>query len=363
MAQSKHDLRESSMAERATPVENPRSYPASWIDRFNHWLAGAPIQAWVFFLVSGLALAGGQLLVLWLEGGLQAVEILPVILFNSFFTPFLLGLIYLLDSQAVAALNTMQPVLEMTAEAFDRYRYRLAHMPVARPLGAGLAVLVMVILMENLWTVPFRYAALEQLPIFNVVFQITDKSSAFLFGVFIYHTIRQLRLVNEINDRHIRVDLYNLTPLKAFSRLTASTAAGLVVGVYGWMLINPELLADPLVIAFAAVITLLAVTVFVWPLYGVHRQMETAKEQALQAIDQRAKAVYAKFNQEFDRDNYASLEMLNGTIASLESQQRRVSALPTWPWRPETAQFALTAIGLPLVLAILRFLAEQVLGW
>jgi hypothetical protein len=68
-----------------------------------------------------------------------------------------------------------------------------------------------------------------------------DKSSAFLFGVFVYHTIQQLRLVNSINVNYIRINLFNLRPAQAFSKVTASTAVGLVAGVYGWLLINPEL--------------------------------------------------------------------------------------------------------------------------
>jgi len=40
-----------------------------------------------------------------------------------------------------------------------------------------------------------------------------------------------------------------------------------------------------------------------------------------------------------------------------------LKAIPTWPWRPETAQFVLAAIALSLVLKILRFLVEQAFTW
>jgi hypothetical protein len=220
---------------------------------------------------------------------------------------------------------------------------------------------IFTILLEQLRVTPVRYAALEQLPLFTVIFQIIDKSSAFLFGIFFYHTFRQLRLVNTILGHHIRIDLFNLRPLQAFSRLTASTAAGLVVGVYGWILINPELLADPLIFGFLLIITILAVTVFVWPLYGVHKRMEAAKDKALQEIDLRFKTVFAKFDRGFQDDDFSSIEGLNGVLASLELQRNRIKAIPTWPWSPETAQFAITTIGLPLVLAIIRFFVERYL--
>ena len=184
-----------------------------------------------------------------------------------------------------------------------------------------------------------------------------------MFGAFIYHTIRQLRLVNTTCLLHIRISLFNLGPLQAFSKLTASTAVGLVVGVYGWVLINPELLTDPVSFGFVWSITILAVAVFVWPLFGVHRLMEMEKESTLHNIDLRFEAVFSKFNQRIREEDYSAIERLNGTISSLEIQHKRINAIPTWPWKPETARFALTAIALPLILTILQFLVEQVYCW
>ena len=153
-----------------------------------------------------------------------------------------------------------------------------------------------------------------------------------------------------------------MKPLYAFSKLTASTAVGLVVGVYGWMLINPELLTDPVGFGFAGSITLLAVAVFVWPLFGVHRLIEMEKQRMLHDIDLQFEAAFAKFNKGFREDDSSAIDRLNGIISSLEIQHNRISDIPTGPWRPETARFALTAIALPLVLSILRFLVERAFG-
>lgn len=221
------------MVNTTTAMGKERPYKPSWIDRFSNWVEKLPVRAWIFYVVFGIALILVQVLFLWLDRGLQAEELLPVIIFNGLITPFALALIHLLDNQAVTALNSMRLVLDTTESEFDQYEYKLSNMPSPLPLVVGLTLVVMLILSERLWIVPIRYAALEQLPIFAVVFHVIDKSSAFLFGVLIYHTIRQLRLVNSINSSHIRINLFNLMPLQAFSRLTASTAVGLVVGVYG----------------------------------------------------------------------------------------------------------------------------------
>lgn len=346
-------------AETTIEISKVRAYKSSWIDRFNNWVEKLSIPARIFYILLGLALIVVQMLFLWPEGGLRQAEILPVIIFNGLFTPFLLALIYHLDRQAVTALKNMRPVLDTTESEFNQLEYALAHMPAPLPLAAGVTVLVMVILMEQLGTVPVRYAALEQLPIFAIIYHVVDKSSAFLFGAFIYHTIRQLRLVNTINSNHIRINLFNLGPLRAFSRLTAATAVGLVVGVYAWMLINPELLADPVIFGFGLIITILAVSVFVWPLHALHRSMQAAKERALHEIELQFEAVFSKFNQRFREEDYPALAILNGTISSLEIQHRKIEAIPTWPWSPETVRPTLAAIALPLILTILQFLLGQ----
>jgi hypothetical protein len=341
-----------------------RPYKPSWVDRFNHWVEQLPVREWVFYASLGFGLILVQVLFLWLEGGLAKAEVLlPVIIFNAFLIAFGLALIHLLDNQAVTALNSMRPTLEMTEPEFDDFQYRLSTMPSGAALIVGLAMLVFLILSEQLWIEPLRFAALEQLPIFAIVFQIMDKSPAIVFGVLLYHTVRQLRLVNIINSNYVRVSLFNLGPLQAFSKLTASTAVGLVVGVYGWMLINPDLLANPVSLVSVVSLTILAVAVFVWPLYGAHKLTEMEKQRRLHEIDLSFEAVSSKLDQQLRDDDYSEIERLNGTIASLEIRYKRIAAIPTWPWRPETARLVLTALALPLILTVLQILAVQVLDW
>jgi hypothetical protein len=210
--------------------------------------------------------------------------------------------------------------------------------------------------------VPTRYAALESLPLFSVVFQIVDKSSAFMYGVIIFHTVWQLRLVRAVTSDYMRVNLFNLAPTQAFSRLTASTAIGLAAGMFAWMLLNPDLLANLVSVAFSAGFTALGLAVFVWPLYGAHRRMEMEKTRVLGEIDLLFEQVFSHFHRHLREGDYGAAEKLNGTIASLEIQHKRVSDVPTWPWRPETARIVLTAIALPLTLMILQTFVLQVLN-
>jgi hypothetical protein len=352
------------MAKTTTASSQERPYKPSWLDRFTDWVGRLPIPAWVFYVSLGIGLMLVQVLFLWLDDGLAKAEVLlPLIVFNGLSIPFLLALIHLLDGQAVTALHAMRPTLDMTEGEFDAFQYMLSNMPSGPALIVGLGLLVFYVFMERLWGAPVRFASLEQLPVFAIIFHIIDKSPAFLFGPFFYHTFRQLRLVHTINSNYIRINLFNLGPVQAFSKLTASTAVGLVAGMYGWMLLNPDLMANPASVGFVGGFTLLAVAVFVWPLFGAHRLVEVEKQRALHESDLLFEAAFSKFEDAFRDDDYTAVERLNATIASLELQRQRIAAIPTWPWRPETVRFALGAIALPLILTILQLLAAQVFDW
>lgn len=320
-----------------------------------------PVRPWVFYVALGFVLILVQMLFLWLDNGLEARELLPVIVFNGFAIPYLLGLVHLLDRQAAAALDTLKPVLTITQQAVDNYRFSLSNMPVLAPLVAGLALTALMILTPLVSAEPVRYEALDSLPIFSVAFQIVDKGSAFLFGVTLYHTVRQLRLVNRINSNHIQVDLFNLRPLQAFSKITATTALGLMAFIYSWMLINPDLFADPILVGYILAFTFLAVLVFILPLQGAHRLIQLEKDKTLHDLELRLAAVFARFNQRIDDNDIAAADELSGAIATLEIQHRQISAVSSWPWSSETARFVLTAIALPLVLMLVQFFVLRAL--
>lgn len=345
-----------------TATTTKADYRPSWIDRFTFWVDRLPVLTWAFYLLCGIALILVQGLFLWIDGGLDDVELLPIIVFNGLAIPYLLALIHLLDRLSGTSLGAMKPALSLTEAEYDQLEYALSTMPFPRPLLVGLVVMLFTILTPLVSTTPVPYVALEQLPIFSVVFHIVDKASAFLFGAVLYHTVRQLRLVSAINSNHVRVNLYRLKPLQAFSKLTASTALGLVAFVYLWMFINPELLADPLLLAYVLLFTALAVTVFVWPLWGAHRLMQTEKDRVLQELDSRFESIFSKFNQLIRNDDFAAAEKLSGTIASLDIEYKKIDAIPTWPWSSDTARIVLTAIALPLVLMIIQFFVLQALS-
>jgi hypothetical protein len=304
-----------------------------------------------------------QIIVPRIAGAPTAVTLLPVQAFNAAAIPYVLALIRFLDNKANAALKTLQPALKASEEVYCQLQRELTTLPARMTLVASLAAVTVVVLIEQTgYAIPSRYDALAKQPIPAVLFQIVDNAGAAVLGVFLYHTIHQLRVVNRIYTKYTRIDLFRMMPVYAFSRLTAPTAVGLTAGMYGWVAINPDLLSDPVSIGITLLITVLAVATFAWPLLGVHRLLADEKERLLGESAQRFEAAIAELYGRMDGGEFGEIEELHTVFATLEAQHAVLDRIPTWPWRPETVRLLLTALAMPLGLWIIQFVLQFLLG-
>lgn len=152
--------------------------------------------------------------------------------------------------------------------------------------------------------------------------------SFFVGGTFIQHVLHQIRAVRGIYAQVDSVDLYDTQPLIAFSGLTTRAAVGLI-------LLQDRHPGDPAgrVQADAhrpsAILTLIAVAVFVWPLLGVHRLLEEEKGEQFAAVEQRLKAVVATLYQHVENSGeLVDMEQVEKTITSLKNRARHRGPTP-----------------------------------
>jgi hypothetical protein len=192
---------------------------------------------------------------------------------------------------------------------------------------------------------------------------------AWVVGVFIYHTIWQLRLMQRIYTDHTQVHLFEAGPLYAFSRLTARTATGLVLLAYVEIPVLPEewrthpgyggLAHYGLILGIIVV----AVVTFVWPLLGVHQLLAAEKEQRQTALAQRMDAAISELQRPLEASELGPVEVTRRKEAldTLVLAVNEVQKISTWPWRTGTVGGLVTTILLPLLLwFITRLLGKMV---
>ncbi len=338
-----------------------RAYTPGWVDlviaRIDH-LTG---PSWLYYSVTGLVLFGIQTVAMWIEGAypVGTFQLIHGVLAWMFVFP--LALLHYLNRVAGNALTTLLPLLKANEEKHNQLRYQLTTRPARQTILASLAWLIVGILVTALGA-PSSFQVLAGWPISTALLNLIYMTSWWVFGAFIYHTIHQLRLISRILTEYTQINLFQMRPLYAFSRLTALTAIGLTVNPYAWAVVNPEALASAVGGGIYILITVLAIAIFVWPMLGVHQLLGNEKERWLSDCSLHLEGTIVELHQRLDSGELEGMGDLNTAIASLEVEQTALTRIPTWPWQPETVRALATALLVPLGLWAIQFVLQRLLS-
>jgi hypothetical protein len=277
--------------------------------------------------------------------------------------PFFLSLFHVLDNAAGAALSTLRPVMKVSEEKYGELCYRLTTLPARSTLLAGLAILIITIVLDvvqggNPFDIETSVTPSISAPLVYLIYKI----NWWIFGTLTYHTIHQLRLINRILTRHTRINLFRMRPLYAFSKLTALTAVGYAVPPYVFLALNPVAFKDPIALVQVSLILILAIAIFAWPLLGIRRLLAEEKGRMLDEVSVRFEAAVIEWHQRMDSRKLEGVDDLNKIIAFLEVEQNALNKVPTWPWQPGTVRYLVTALLLPLALWTIQFVLQRILG-
>ena len=181
---------------------------------------------------------------------------------------------------------------------------------------------------------------------------------AILLVTVLYHTFHQLRMVSRIYTRHTNVSIFDIGPLYALSRVTATTTVAMLFFVYiGLTFYGDWQGTSPVPGATAVVFVLIALATFVWPLFGAHRLLQKEKVRWKSEVSRRMEAVSLELHQRVDTQDFRDADTLKDTLDGLIAERGVLDKVPTWPWEPEAVRAVATAVLLPVVLwAITRVL-------
>jgi hypothetical protein len=348
-------------------VPGTRPYPPSWVDLFTEWVRRLPGSAALFYLGLALILVLLEVMVKWLDGTYQQENAwigVPYHLVLMVTGVYYLATIHQLDDTAAAALARFRPVLQVDEAQYTRLRYQITTLPAGWTWLASLAgalggVIIAVI------SAPEDYARLHLTtsPAATVL-----EIGAWIFmwfagGAFAYHTVHQLWMVNIIYTGYTRINLFELGPLYAFSLLTARTALRLSLNVYVLWIAADRAWETPQGAIPGLAFLLLAATAFIWPLIGVHRLLQNAKEQEQGALAQRMEAAIGELQRRLTAGELAGMDQFRHGMESLVLAQRELDKIPTWPWQPGTVRNLATAILLPIILWLITRVLERVLAF
>ena len=356
------------MTPKAKPSSRPQvsmpafvpPYPPSWVDRLSNWVDRLPIPWWSFYVLLAIILSGAVGVALWQTGVYAEVGFHPMQVWLPTLAAYLLGLTHGLDRAAAVAMERFRPSFRGDDTDFVAAAYRMTTLPARPTLIFTIAATVLTLPFGRYEMSLIQTGGLELLPVlFDVVLAVLYLASY----PFFYHILHQLREIHRLHRDHARVRLANIRPMYALSRVTGLTALGIVVYNYGWFLAQPGGdPTNPVTLWEGGVNLVIALIVFVWPLWGAHRLLTEAKETALTDLAARKEAARGQLHQAVDSGKLERVDPLHKALEALQAENVELGKVPTWPWAPGTLRNLMGAVLLPMLLWLVQYGLQKVLG-
>ncbi|MEJ2665579.1 MAG: hypothetical protein P8Z81_00500 [Deinococcales bacterium] len=182
-----------------------------------------------------------------------------------------------------------------------------------------------------------------------------------LTGAAGYGIVHQLRIVNSVYANLTRVNVLRPEPLYALSRLTSYSAIAVLLVQYNWIAGNPAVLRSSTALMTLLPWDVLALVLFLWPLWGAHRMLSDAKAGLLGELGLRVERAGSELRRAVDDGDGSRMGPLKDALLGLEASLRVVERASTWPWHPETPRLVMSAVLLPLGAWFLQQLVDRVL--
>lgn len=336
-------------------------YAPSWIDRTMAWIETLPLPVLVSYILLYLLAAFYVQVSVWLSGSPSFYSDIRYALANAVWLSVPIAALHYLSAEGRLALAEFRGAMNADEKTVRRLEYRLTRIPKWPVLGINVALAFILILLTSMDP---QLVAPEPLSPTTMLMLLIYSSLGFSFvPIFIYQTLRQLRIVAEMYAMVEHVNVFNLQPLYVLSGLTAKTAAA-------WILLANLTLALNVIFNFGMqgldlsfTIPLLlaqvffALLAFIVPLWGVHRRIEQDKDQVLEQNSHRLESAYRELERRMKEGDLADMDAFQKGAMALVAFRKEITSISTWPWQPATFRGFLSAVLLPILL----FVVQQVL--
>jgi len=343
-------------------VEELLPYPPSFIDRFMLSVGRLPIAFWLTYFILFTLQSVVNHIVSWMDGWL------PIFTFNAIMLIFplwqwgTLAIMTYLNRVSEASLSSFRPLLNLVDdEAVRKVKFEFTTMPTSGVLLNGTVWIVVYVVLTYL-----TYSA------FYVQYGLGTPMQVFIFlqglicyatgGAIYYHSLRQLFLVHRMVNMTKHLDLFQLEPVYAFSRLTSRTGIAWIVLFLMTLIMFPLRFASGIMMSIWGIQLVLAVAAFVLPLRSVNHYLVLEKRRLLAEHQRRVESTLARLHNYIDQNQLSEVGPLNNALSGLNMERTILEKIPTWPWRTDTLTGFLSATVLPILLFLIQNILRKWLG-
>lgn len=326
-------------------------YKPSFIHKIYDWIDQLPGPYWlisvVFLLVTGLL----NNIVAWREHALAFGEInWSYALTGFFFCYFFVATDFLLRAAKNAALEFL------TILDIDENKSRLILFKFMR-LPAGTLVLFFVLgtiigLFLGITLLPSAPDMNQSFPVLEVTMYSMSVGMAFIT---LYVILRSSRLIGQLFEEKVNIDIFDQTSLYAISRYSAWLVIVIAIATFFQFVFIPSYIEKmaSMSLPITMVFWLTALIVFWLPLRGANRILTSEKRRLLKDVNLRIRANFDLLHSKTDNHEYQNIDNILHMIECLRIEQESIKSIGTLPWRTGTLTGLLTAVLLPVLTSFL----------
>lgn len=321
-----------------------KPYRKSWMDYLIDRIKRLRIKPWWFYLGLLLLVSIINNVILWIDGSLKAGDIHPLFTSTSIYTIYGIAFYHYLTHVAEHALHDFFPVLNESTQKEQELSYRMTMLPAS--WGWLALALGIVVGFFDVYSSQYDFITTWTSYVYAVVIGVINYGTIFAM---MFLAAKQLSMVVKLHHQVSSIDLFNLAPLRAFSRLTA--IAGLAVFFIGAisMVLFSEI-TDPSLLAFYFALLLIGVFIFVLPLISIRNRIRKEKKQKLLEVNQSIKHTLDQVSENIQAGELAKMGELNMTLSVLEKKKSILKGISSYPWSPGTLKSFFSTILLPLLI-------------
>jgi hypothetical protein len=338
-----------------------KPYAPSNIDRFIGLVDRLPGPYWLTFLLLLVLQTIVVHVLAWMDGWLPAYTLNPILFMFPVWLWTPLAMIRYLNAVSLEALASFNSLLNLDEEQREQLRHEFTTMPARGLFFSGAFWAVVYVLLTYFGFEKF-YVSYGLGTFFSVSLLLAGLASFSIGSAIYYHSLRQLRLVHRTVKLVNRVNLFQLEPVYAFSRLTARTGVSWMIMLSLSLLTYPLRLANAGFLAVLAVQGLLALAAFVLPLRSVNHHLVSEKRRLVAELNQRVERTLERLHLHIDGNDLSEIEQINDAVAALNAEREILTRIPTWPWRTETLTSFLSAMVLPILLFLIQLVVARWFG-
>jgi hypothetical protein len=332
------------------------TYKPAYIHAYFNWLNRLRIPKVAYYLlilvITGLLQNG----VAWIKGMLPFGEINLYLTFSGLWFIEILLLAHYLVEGGASILEEFKPALSLEESEYQQLKFRFITIPrwpslILFVLGASSGIMISSSVREVSPEINFAFPELT--------IGMWMMSTGFGF-ILTYQLIRQLRQIRNFYQLPEKIDLYDLTPIYAFSKMTSLVGVGIFIIVFITPLIlNPESLQTRIVVFQAIFFSLISLAIFYVPLRGANRRLVAEKEYLIKKVNAYIETMVERIHQAIDNGDYENASGMRAHLTSLKEERTVIESIPTWPWRPATFRGFISAILIPNFLWLIQEFLSQ----